>query len=230
MRRRPFLALAVTAFSGCSLGDATRRATRPDECPVDTLETEDPPPDDLDRESAGSYVEAYEEAYIERTKIDRERYDRVTGPGTNVIEIDPVDGGYLLDVETGWAVWYPDLEALQFEVVDEPDREPVPADHDALEGDPVLRNHLEEATEEGSSVLDEKERGYEEAYDRISIAAGEVDGAIVAVDDQFVRVTRSEVPGVHGDAYARARYYVAPGLLYRSSHDDDPRHGRLLEC
>ena len=230
MRRRPFVVLAVASLSGCSLGDATRQTTRPDECPIDMLDGEGPPPADLDREAAGSYVEAYEEEYVERTEINRERYERVTGPESNAIEIDPVDGGYLVDVETSWAVWYPALDALEFEVVDEPDREPLAADQGALEDDPVLREHLELAIERGSSVLDEEERGYEETHDRISTAAGEVDGAIVAVDDRFVRVTRSNVPGVHGDAYARSRYHVEPGVLYRSGHDGDPRHGRLLEC
>lgn len=232
MRRRPLMALAITAFSGCSLGDAARESTLPDECPVDTIESEDPPPDDLDLETTRSYVEAYEEAYIEQTKIDREKYERVTGPGSNVVDVDRLDGGYLVDVETGWAVWYPDRDALEFEALDEPpdDPEPVPADHDAFEGDAVLRDHLEEAIEGEHSVLDEEERGYEETYDRIADVAGEVDGAIIAVDDRFVEVTRVDVPGAHGDGFARSKYYVAPRELRRSNHDDDPRYGDLLEC
>jgi hypothetical protein len=230
MRRRPFVVLAFATLSGCSLGDTRGHATRPDGCPVDGLDARDPPPDDLDREAAGSYVEAYEESYVEATEIDRGRYDQIAGPSSNAIAIDPVDGGFLVDVETSWAVWNRDVDALEFEVVDEPDREPVPADHDALEGEAVLQVHLERAIDRGTSVLDEDERGYGETYDRIAAAAGEVDGAIIARGDDVVRVNESNVPGVHGDGYARSRYYVGSGVLYRSSHDEDPRDGRLMEC
>lgn len=231
MHRRGFVLLSATSLAGCLTRRNSGKMDLLDECPVDRLDDRDPPPENLDRDSAKSYVEAYEEAYIEATVIENQRYDRVEGPGANVLDVSPVDDGYHVHVETSWAAWHQEDDELVFEVIEVVEREPVPADHDALATNSVLQDHLEQAVEEGrSSVLRESHRSYEETYTGIMEASGEVDGVVVEYDDRLIQVSEREGPVMHFDGYDRSRYYVAPGVLYRSDHDRDPRDGILLEC
>ncbi|MDR5673666.1 hypothetical protein RH858_10995 [Halalkaliarchaeum sp. AArc-GB] len=246
MHRRRLLtsigALASTVgVAGCLAGREGASGNEsteslPEACPVDTLQGVDPPAE-VDRESAMSFVERYEEAYIERTAIDRDQYDRVEGPGSSVESVTTVDDGYRLDVETFWGTWEPDRAALEFDAVGDVDDDTVDAEPDAtyssaFEGNETLRDPFEEAIDENrTAVLPEAAPEYRATRDRLDAAAGQVDGVVIDYRGELVRVSDTSVPGVHGDHYRLATYFVASGIVYRTEDDTaSPREGTPVEC
>lgn len=247
MHRRLVLAsvasLSTAGLVGClGIPDGAEQSPSdlPEDCPVDTLDAHDTP-EELDRESVEAFVESYEEAYIEETAIDHEQHERVEGPGSSVKEVEPGEDGYRVEVATGWATWDPDREVLVFEPVDDgdvADVDPVPFEHEAFDGIDVLQVAVETAAGDDESTGDRDEYrlgdghpDYGATETVIDLAAGRVEGAVIEHDDALVRVTRDTAPGVHGDGWKTAAYYVEAGAVYRTEdRDGDPRDGTLLEC
>ncbi|AUX10544.1 hypothetical protein AArcSl_2933 [Halalkaliarchaeum desulfuricum] len=243
MHRRTVLAslggLPPLASAGC-LGDGGDGGdgagpqpddARPEACPVDTVEDVEPPTE-LDRDTVESFLEQYEPAYVDQTRIDREQYDRIEDPGTSIVDVTHVDEGYRVTVETFWATWEPDRTVLGFELVTDAATDPVPWDHETFEDNPTLQEALEQAaTGDRTADIPEKHPDYRRTRDQLEAAAGDVDGVVIDYQGDLIRVSESELPGVHGDHYLSAAYYVAPGVIYRTDDEDaDPRNGTVLEC
>lgn len=225
---------------GAGMGDGTAGSDGsdddlPETCPVNTLEDHDPPAE-ADREAVEAFVAEYESAYIEETEIDRDRYERVEGPGTRIEETTAMDDGYALEVGTGWATWEPDRHAVEFRRVDgaddEGDVDSVSLDHVALEDNDHLREAIETVVDEDQRVeIPEGHPEYPQIRTDIESAAGTVDGALIEHADELVEVTETTVPGVHGDHFETAAYYVAPGVVYRAPDPQaDCRDGEVVEC
>ncbi|SNR31779.1 hypothetical protein [Halorubrum vacuolatum] len=242
MHRRRFLRSVVLSMGAAGLVGCVDRGGRSsgeldrgqhlEPCPVDTLDDHDPP-SNLDRETAERFVRSYEPSYIEHVRIDVDRYGRVEGPTTTVEETRAVDDGYVIVVDSRWRTSDPSpVRSLEFERVDETDVKPVPIDHERLTENGTLRQLVEDSVDEGrGGTLYQEHPDYRRTREGIEDAAGRVDGAIIEHRDNLVRVSEIERPGVHGDRAETAAYYVAPGVVSRSTEPDpDPETGDIVEC
>lgn len=254
MTRRDLLASsAVAAVAGC-LGDrrdgvaADGDGTPPrtddeaddltEACP--TTGGLDERRDGLDREVVGPLdVEAYDDAYVREVVVGYEsdsRLDEHELSGGIRGEPTERDGGYVLEVRGGGAVYEPNLH-LDAAVAEAPaDAERVP-NHEA---DEAIRGLLAAAVEVDDAD-DERTRGRVEDGEAIdahldSLAAlfetfdpleGPGDSSALYFDVELSVSADTS----HGDYGWRAQYYVDERHLRRTvDGDDDPVDGDLLEC
>ena len=240
MDRRGFLKSVVCSMGtvgivGCvdAIGSSVdEQAHQPDQCPVSTLDDQDPP-DELDRETAERFVRSYESNYIEHARIDVDRYGRVEGPMTTIEDTTAADDGYVIVVETRWTTLDPSPErTLEFERVEETEIEPVPIDNERLAENETLRQLVKESVEEGwGGTLDEEHPDYESIRTGIEDNAGQLDGAVIEYQGKPVRVSKIERAGVHGDHVETAAYYVTAEVVSRSGDPDpDADDGDVVEC
>jgi len=246
VRRRVLLStVATTAAAGAVAGclDAVGEGGRelPENCPT-TQGLDVEWPEELTRETAEEFVEAYANVYYREEVVDYTPESRVDSYGISVgvMDVREAGDGYELEVSGSGGVYQPTLH-LSATVADPPaDRNVV-----ALEAvdDDTVRGLLEEAAEtpeeEPTLHIDRPGRPVErylELFERLNEGFGPMTGPgdsgtlYVDVDGQVVELT-VQADNFHGDYWVGSAYYVDEHVLRRTDEDGvDPQDGELLEC
>lgn len=236
-------AAALAGCIGAFPGNGTREL--PDSCPTSQdLDVEWPR--DLDRETAASFLESYEDVYYRDEVVEYEPESRVDSYGLSVgLSEGPtsVDGGYEATLSGSGGIYRPTLH-VGARTVGAPDDADL-VSIDAVD-DETLREVLLEAAESGEAEHHVEPPG-EEVDRYIELVAslssdfeapsapGESVTAYFDVDGTPVELTL-RANRVHGDYWWEARYYVDENVVWRvekpnRDESPDPRtEGKLLEC
>lgn len=254
---------SVLAAAGCSsmvpvgdtgtddpdADDASQNADEglPTECPV-SQDLGVAWPEEVDRDTAVSFVAEYEEVYYREVVVGYEPASRVDSYELGVRNVDVVaadDVGYEVEVVGGGGIYTPHL--LLDACVTEP-----PPDSDSISADRVddgrLERVLAEAVEEGGECGADDDGAdrrvgpgseVDRYLDVLEALAG-ADLGISAPGDAATLYFRVEDTPVelrvvadrfHGDRLWAASYHVDDGLLRRATgRDADAADGELLEC
>lgn len=210
----------------------------PEDCPT-SHELDIVWPEELDADSAASFVVTYEERYFEdvvvgepESRLEKLVYDVGYRP-----PVEEVDDGFLVEISGGGAQYTPRLH-LEAAVADPPkDATRVPKG--AVDED-SLTELLDDAATEGKAELRIGPGSEVDHYiDTIASLSPDVDPlsepgdsglAFFDVDDGAVKLTLT-ADSFHGDMGWTARYYIDEDVLWRDATDDgSPGDGELLEC
>jgi hypothetical protein len=242
MHRRTLLsALGAAALGGCldsdlpAVGDDT--PDLPEECPVSQdLGVEWP--EDLDADSAETFVETYENVYYRERVVAYEPETPLDSYQlrARVEDVRSVGEGYEVAVSGNGGVYRPGLHFSAHRGDSAADAERV--DASAVE-DHLVSDLLTTAAEEGEAdaALQQSpdvERYNQlfgslfEGYDPLD-APGDSETLYFSVDGTPVEL-EVQADRLHGDYWWSATYYVDEHVVYRAEEDGSPKDGKLLEC
>ncbi|UIO99243.1 hypothetical protein Hbl1158_11975 [Halobaculum sp. CBA1158] len=198
-------------------------------------------PEDLDRSTVESFVEAYERVYYRERVVEYEPespLDSYDLAGSVNESPTRVGDGWEVTYSGSGGVYRPTL-FLEAATTD-PDDGETEFSVDEVD-DEALADLLERAAETGDAELHVDSPGEEvERYVDLLVSLstefeslsgrGDSEAVRVDVDGTTVELT-AQASSLHGDYWWEARYYVTDRVVRRTDDDEtDPRDGTLLEC
>lgn len=240
-RRALLASVGAVAAGGCISQPSTDGVEDdlPEGCPI-SQELDVEWPEELDRSSAQSFVEAYAAEYYREVVIEYEPESQIDSYQLTVGANEAVEegNGYEVDVNGGGGLYTPHLILKASVTESSTGDEPVPADD---VDDTLLQDLLSKAAENPETDPHRRiDPGTEvdryidlldslsEKFDPLS-GPGDSDSVYFRVDETTVELVASG-DRFHGDYGWAARYYVDENVLWRVGRDGDPMDGELLEC